>query len=403
MQVATVCFKRLFKVLLAFLWSIQFSLAMENSIWEPDFSDLFHDTPSILPQPILPQSVEEKLIPELEYRFAFLIHAQMQSAKPDSVWLSIDSLESDTDLAGTTWFRTTKLSILEWNETKRNESRSVGYMILFENPLQLYFKGPFHLEFICIFEEFSRRGRGGKALDALRSVAQYLCSYNPMYQFISLKSGDVEYQGVQMYGVPSRVKFYLNNGFQFHPKAIELIQFLSTKHFVRKLDKKQFWKYLMDYEFMDEAMCQDHPTEELKKSANIVLGILKESEMLEDEPFNKLLTKVKTHSSFFAPYILDRAYYDSTVTDEEQSHFDKYLYYMIMDVTAPLPPFQSTLAHFNCADTEFKEKMWKGKHPLLLDQISLNRTIRNLLKWQISKKTKKQTQKLRKRRQNPKN
>lgn len=262
------------------------------------------------------------------------------------------------------------------NETEQtNPGVPIGKMVLIENPAKLNDMGHFQLDFLYVYDEYQGQGIGSKALGALKTLTAHLYQKSSFYKTISLLSQDVEYNGKPLTLIPTRVKFYMNNGFVFDQKTIELIKFLDIKYFINQFDTGQFAKYIKYY-ILPRKMHLLAP-----KISNAILPLLQSSDKFSHIPFDDLVTYVRVNGGLCSIHILDRAYYWAGIADKIQAKFGSYTYLMHHTLESSEPPsiVQQLSPTAPSAETFLCEKiMWKNKE-LLPDQNRMNAEIFDLM------------------------
>lgn len=307
----------------------------------------------------------------------------LSARKEAPLLLELQSIVGTPENTDPAPYRTTTFKLIKKKNTDNSVKISwseVGEIVLIENVGILAHTGQFHLELLHIYESFSGQGLGGIALGQLKTLAKQLASQSSFYQTLSLLSADVYIEKKLLPIVPRRVKFYMDNGFVLHSKTIELMKFLSLKHFIDRLNPDHFFRYLVEYNLISDEMFTYRTKKAIKTYASSVLTELQASDDVPSLSQDMILAYVKTHGSICTKNILDRAFYDAHVTDTEQETFDKYLYYMTLDVTGQDNLGSQISTYTETLDPSFlQEAPWNDNFTLLPDQIKLNYTIQKML------------------------
>ena len=261
-------------------------------------------------------------------------------------------------------------------ESETGLLKTVGEVKLAEYNQSRLHQTHFFMNLIYVYEGNQGQGIGPKVLSILKQLTTALSIHSPFYSTLGLLSQDADYHRngklVSLTPVPRRVDFYMKSGFGLDPKSVELIKFLDIGHMVRQLTPDWLAEYMCYYIFPGTFK-----KDQLSVAA-LILPKLKNM-YLHEISLDFLIQCVRHDCNRSAAHILDRAYYQSDITDRQQKQQTNYTYLMTWTVG------QNALADFNTSNTKFLESPEEfltehvdGDETLLTDQILLNSKIREL-------------------------
>ncbi len=208
--------------------------------------------------------------------------------------------------------------------------QKVGEILLMEFPLQESKK--FSLHFITVFDTYQSNGLGGTALDLTIMLTQFLSQQSSFYDHLSLQCAD--YDGDTYLGnVPYRLSYYLNHGFLIDPETVSYMRHLDLSYFIQSMEPDHFDSFLGSYSDGNYGT-SDFPLNKFKGNGAIILSILKERHRLRlDGLDERCLQIAENSSSDAAQLILDRLFYDPSLSDEfYEGQIEGKIYMMDLEV-----------------------------------------------------------------------
>ncbi|MFN7709742.1 MAG: hypothetical protein ACK5O7_02100 [Holosporales bacterium] len=207
---------------------------------------------------------------------------------------------------------------------------SIGYFELLEDAHTAPPKGPLVLHQLMIYPPFRSAGLGCKAMQAVQQTAKLHLRPGVECLYLQALQPDLEaellvypgtarwkfYQSaLQMaaanFTAPHRLSFYEKCGFELCPTSINHLNYLDNTFFIRSLTTDSLKRYIQDYGLgqVEERSLQ-RVLNELRGLTSVTLA----SPLM-------LWSMAKGDADAAAQRILDRAYYDTELTEEEYNNY----------------------------------------------------------------------------------
>ena len=204
----------------------------------------------------------------------------------------------------------------EASELATSELPTVGKVVLRES-LCGNLDGQFSLHLIEIDEAYKGKGFGSTALDMVILLAKQLAKQSDFYQTLTLQCSDYDEHGRSLGDVPYRLSYYLNHGFSLDDRTKNFMRHLDKSYFFSMMTTEKFTKFLEDYSGGGYSEVDVNLVPFQPYAAEILDMLRQQSPFLNLYCDENVLSIAESDSSKAAQRILDRLYYDMTLTDNE--------------------------------------------------------------------------------------